>query len=333
MTKIDQIWKELEGDPSLSHGIFYRRYSAAILPEVFIAWQNPEKVRCIAVFINADINLHLTEFNNLRDINVELRTDESGNGKKIIFIRLINRQYSDIFSVLCEDLISSIAETTDENELVKELFNRFIKWKSLFDKVSLQGLTAEEQRGLYGELCFLRQFLQTDPDFLYAVQSWVGPEKQIRDFQYRDWSMEVKTTYGNNHQRIHINSERQLDASGLKHLFLYHISLEIKQQAGETLNHIVRSISDILAHDLISYNRFRSKLLEAGYFDGQNHLYDHNGYVIRQESFYKVENAFPRIEEADMRNGVGDVKYSIIASQCSEYEISGGDVFKAILSS
>jgi hypothetical protein len=331
MTRIDQIWKELESDPSLPHGILYRRYSAAILPDVFIAWQNPEKIRCIAVFVNADINLRLTEFSNLKDINVELKADESEHRRKILFLRLINRQHSNIFSVLCEDLIASVAGINNENQLVKELFNRFIKWKSLFDKASQQGLTAEEQRGLYGELYFLRQFLQVSPDFLYTIQSWVGPEKQIKDFQYHDWSVEVKTTHGNNHQKIHVNSERQLDTSGLNHLFLYHISLETKQQAGETLNHIVRSISDILAQDMASYNRFRIKLLEAGYFDGQNHIYDYNGYIIRQECFYKVENTFPRIEEADVRNGVGDVKYSIIASQFSEYSVSRENVFKVLL--
>jgi hypothetical protein len=40
-----------------------------------------------------------------------------------------------------------------------------------------------------------------------------------------------------------------------------------------------------------------------------------------------VRNQFPRIEESDIRNGVGDVKYSIIVSQCNEYQISEEDVF------
>jgi hypothetical protein len=330
--KINQIWEELENDSSFSHGLLLRRYSGSVLPDLYIALKLPEKFRCIATLISSSVKVNLSSFTNLRDITVELLPDETRPEKRILLFKLLHAQHADIFSVLCEDLVASISALTDEKQLVKELLNRFEKWKSLFDKATSHGLTPEEQRGLFGELFFLRKYLQNNPDFLHVINSWVGSERQVRDFQAGTWSVEVKTSYGSNHQKAHISNERQLDPSTLENLFLYHLSLETRHQSGETLNQIVESISNALSQDLLALNRFKNKLLEGGYFDQHKHLYETAGYFIRQENFYKVEKKFPRIEEKDIRPGVGDVKYSIILSQCSDFIISEHLVFQSLAS-
>jgi hypothetical protein len=217
--KINRIWEELENDESFSHGLLFRRYSGSVLPDVFVALQVPEKCRCIAASISNAGSVDLSTFSNLKDINVELIPDESNPEKPVLLFKLLNNQHKDIFSVLCEDLIASISSVTDETQLVKELLNRFEKWKSLFDKVASQELSPEEQRGLFGELFLVRKFLQNNSDFLKILNSWIGQEKSVRDFQSGTWSVEVKTTSGNNHQKIRISSERQLDTSNLEHLF------------------------------------------------------------------------------------------------------------------
>lgn len=329
--KINQIWENLENDKSFSHGLILRRYSSAVTPDVFVAIKLPEKFRCIAASISNSVKINLSTFTRLKDLSIELIPDESKSEKNILLLKLLNIQNKDIFSVLCEDLMSNISSMTNEGTLVKELLNRFEKWASLFDKATSQGLSAEEQRGLYGELFFLRKFLQVHPDFMNILNSWVGPERQIRDFQSDNWSLEVKTTCDNNHQKVHVSSERQLDTVNLEALFLYHISLETRQNSGETLNDIVQYILDLLSPDLTSQNRFRNKLLEAGYFDHHRNIYDKTGYFIRQDFFYKVEKNFPRIEENDIRDGVGDVKYSIVISQCSGFKRTDEQVFKSLL--
>jgi hypothetical protein len=330
--KINQIWEELENDSSFSHGLLLRRYSGSVLPDLYIALNLPEKFRCIATLLSSSVNVNLSSFTNLRDITVELIPDETRPEKRVLLFKLLNSQHADIFSVLCEDLVASISALTDEKQLVKELLNRFEKWKSLFDKATSHGLTPEEQRGLFGELFFLRKYLQNNSDFLHVINSWVGSERQVRDFQTRTWSVEVKTSYGNNHQKIHISNERQLDPSNLKNLFLNHLSLEARHQSGETLNQVVEAVSDALSQDSLALNRFKNKLLEGGYFDQHKHLYETAGYIIRQDNFYKVENDFPRIEERDIRPGVGDVKYSIILSRCSDFIVSEQLVFQALAS-
>lgn len=330
-TKINQIWEELANDSSLKNGLLLRRYSGAVLPDIFIALQQPEKVLCIAASISESINTNILLFDKLQEIRLELFPDHNQKEKNILLIKLINVQHKDIFSVLCEDLIESIKSESNEKQLVKTLLNRFEKWKSLFSRLNSQGLSPEEQRGLFGELYFLRKFIQHSSDFQHVLDSWVGPSGEVRDFQMNNWALEVKTTHGNNHQKVQISSERQLDNTHLEKLFLYHISLEKVQESGESLNQIITSIIDMLAIDTIALTRFKAKLYEAGYFEYQADLYNDTGYFIRQDAFYRVRDNFPRIQENEIRSGVGDVKYSIVLSHCSDYEESEPSVFENLI--
>ncbi|MFA6128246.1 MAG: PD-(D/E)XK motif protein [Bacteroidales bacterium] len=331
MMKIDKLWEELESDKSVSHGLLLRRYSGSVLPDVFIAMKLPEKFRCIAASLSNSASIDLSGYSNLQDISLEIIPDESRAEKNILLFKLLSNQHLDIFSVLCEDLIANILSLTNEYLLVKELLNRFEKWKSLFEKASAQGLSSEEQRGLFGELFFLRKALHITTDFIRVINSWVGPEKQIRDFQFGNCCVEVKTSHGNNHQKVQISNERQLDITNLKNLFLYHLSLEVRQKSGESLNEMVKSVSQLLNSDFVALNRFKNKLFEVGYFDHHQDLYESTGYFIRKDNFYKVESNFPRIEEADLRDGVGDVKYSIVISQCSDFLVEELFVFESLL--
>lgn len=330
--KIKQIWDELENDNSIVNGLLVRRFSGTVLPDVFVALQQPEKMYCIAVSISQNIDIDISAFLNLQEINVSNLSGSLHPNKNTLVFKLVNVLHKDIFAVLCEDLVTSISLEQNEKKVVQTLLNRFEKWKSLFTKFALQGLSSEEQRGLYGELYFLRKYLSAYSNYFNIINAWVGTSKEARDFQYNNWALEVKTTLGNNHQKVHISNERQLDNTHLQHLFLYHISLESAQESGETLNQIISSINTILEVDLVSKNRFKAKLYEVGYFEHQALLYESIGYHIRQDNFYLVENEFPRIQEGEIRSGIGDVKYSIILSQCQDYLQTEEQVFQKISS-
>ena len=152
--KIKQIWDELANDKSLINGLLFRRYSGAVKPDVYVALQYPEKLLCIYVAINKTTEVNISNFSNLQEIQVDLFTSPNEVDKNILIFKLLNFVHKDIFAVLCEDLIASISEETNEKRIIREVLNRFEKWKSLFNKIGLQGLKPEEQRGLFGELYF-----------------------------------------------------------------------------------------------------------------------------------------------------------------------------------
>ncbi len=322
MTKIENIWLGLEGDSSSHSGLLYKRYSAEVLPDVFIALRSPEKLRCIAFSLNDSFPFDANQWNKLKDIKIETLTDERDKTKKFLLILLLNKQHKDIFSTLCEDLIFGVSKVTTEETLVERLLERLAKWQSLFEKVGKQGLSDEAQRGLYGEIFFLRFFLNNSSDKNYCLKSWLGPEKSIQDFQYSNWAVEVKTTHGNNHQKIHIASERQLDDSIIEKIFLYHLSLDIRVGNGESLNSLIDEVSELLNANTMASNLFKLKLLESGYYETHRPLYEEKGYTIRQENLYRVSGNFPRITENQIPIGVGDVKYSIVLSESEEWRIT-----------
>lgn len=330
MTKINEIWNDLENDRSLQKGLLLRRYSATFLPDVFVGLQRPENLRCVALRIHSGSKINTSVYSNLKDIRIIIVPDDNDNSKSFLLIVLTNSEHNEVFSTLSEDLINQIAFVSQEEVLIREILNRFEKWKALFDRAASDGLSDEEQRGLFGELYFLRKWIFKSSNIQHCVQCWLGTERELRDFQSLKHGIEVKTTQGNNHQKIQISSERQLDSSKLDTLILYHLSLDSQQGNGETLNEIISSIVELLSQDFLALVQFKYKLLQAGYFFHHITKYQIKGYQIRQDSFYKVRDNFPRIEENDVRTGVGDVKYSIVLSNHSEYLMSESIVLKLI---
>jgi len=331
MERIKQIWTQLETSSSEMPGLFKLRCSDTSACDVFLGIKFPEAHRMLIIKAPLEIGKKFNFRYEFRGLKFDKVYDTEDSNFLLLNLVLVDIQYKDVFDTLVSDVLAAIINESDIKIILKNYSNRLIKWQSLFERFKPQGLSPEEQRGLYGELFFLRKFLQTNSDLQNILCSWVGPEKQIRDFQNADWGIEVKTSHGNNHQKVHISSERQLDTSNLENLFLYHLSLEASQQSGETLNEIVDSVIALLNSDFIALNQFRNKLIEVGFLDHHRQLYTDIGYFIRHDVFYKVANSFPRIEESDIRDGVGDVKYSIVISQCSDYMITEDEVFKTII--
>jgi len=331
MERIKQIWTQLEANNSAVPGLFKLRYSDTSKCDVFLGVKIPETHRMLILKTPLTIGKEFNFRYEFRGLKFNKIYDPDNSKYLLLNLVLVDKQFKDVFDTLIADVLSAVIYETDIKVILKNYSNRLIKWQSLFERFKQQGLTPEEQRGLFGELFFLRKFLQTNSDFQNIITSWIGAEKQIRDFQFATWSVEVKTTHGNNHQKIHISSERQLDIRNLDNLFVNHLSLDVRQQSGETLNQLVDSVTEILTRDFTALNQFRNKLIEAGYFEHHRPLYAEIGYFIRQGVFYKVENSFPRIEERDIRSGVGDVKYSIVVSQCSDFIRTEEEVFQTLL--
>ncbi|MCL1969703.1 MAG: PD-(D/E)XK motif protein [Bacteroidetes bacterium] len=326
-SNILEIWANIE--QSNETGLLKRLYTNDSELYIYAVFQNPEKHCGIALSFDKSIHIDVSTFSNLRDLQVTLTHDNSFLNNNMLVIKLLHCQSRDIFAVMCENMIQSVLSLRSEKQVVRTIINQLEKWQGLFEKLKGEGLTPSEQQGLYGELHFLQKFIAKQ-EVVAALNSWVGTDREVRDFQYNDWAVEVKTTAGNNHQKVSISNERQLDETLLGNLFLFHLSVEAANKNGESLNAKVNSIRETLQDNVSALNLFNNKLLEIGYFEKHIHLYEEKCYQVRDENYYKIDGDFPRIKEKEIRNGVGDVKYSIILSQCDEYLISENTVFEKI---
>lgn len=330
LMKSNQIWEDLESDPSLQSGLIYKRFSADVKPDVFISLKVPEKLRCIAFGIKAPFTRDLSDWNALKDIRIETAEDKNSSNKMFLLVLLLSKQHKDIFCTLCEDLIADVSDIEEEDLLITRLTERLAKWQALFEKVSGQGLSIDAQRGLYGEVFFLRNCLDNIDDPILTLKSWTGPERSVQDFHREDWAVEVKTTHGKNHQKIHINSERQLDDSIIPNIFLYHLSLEVRNGNGESLNKLIDSVCERLESHSTALRLFNLKLIESGYFERHRPQYEDTGYSVRQENIYIVRDQFPRITEQQIPSGVGDVKYSIVLTESQSWRIEESELYNQI---
>jgi hypothetical protein len=111
---------------------------------------------------------------------------------------------------------------------------------------------------------------------------------------------------------------------------LFHLSLDIRQRQGETLPEIVSSVRSLVAADEIARSKLENLLFEIGYLDIHTSRYENIGYNIREYNYFKVERGFPRIVESDLRNGVGDVRYTISVAECKHFSILESEVVELI---
>lgn len=230
--------------------------------------------------------------------------------------------YNEIFASIAEDLYSKLHPLTRKKEVIVGFLTRVRLWQAFFEKQGDDGLSEEAQRGLYGELRFLKDHvLPTAASPEKAVLSWTGPRSRQHDFQFGSAAVEVKTSASKQHQKLQIASEQQLDETTVGRLYLYYLSVALIESGADTLPALVDDIRARLSLQSGALSEFNNLLIEAGYIDSHRAKYEPTGYSTRESAVFLVENDFPRIRENDIRSGVGDVKYSISIAQCRSYEI------------
>ena len=330
--QIDELWNKLkkEGVIGVSR-ILHSRKNAVRVSTIY---RKPENYYGIAFSFGTNKTFDIKNLKQLEELQIELTEDTAYEDSKLLTIELVDSNNLIVFKSLCIDLIRQIEAIEDASEAFKNIVNQLHRWNSLFKKGrNKEGLNPNEQLGLYGELYFLKRLLtKTDLDFCKSVSIWVGPESAVRDFEYETAAVEIKSTIANLPLTTAINGERQLDESLLEYLYIFHLLIEKKQGQELTLPILVDSIREILSTDVSALNLFDLKLFEVGYYPEQSFLYKDTSYEIRKESYYKVEDNFPRIKESDLRAGVGSVKYLLDLSACVNYMVSESDVLKNLLS-
>ncbi|MHB8121849.1 MAG: PD-(D/E)XK motif protein [Desulfuromonadaceae bacterium] len=249
-------------------------------------------------------------------------------GNTFFGVALKETRHCDVFTALSEDLARRMSEVDTPAEQVSSFLGQLTRWQK-FLSASLEGLSEEVQRGLWGELHFLREHLI--PAFgTGAVAGWKGPMQAHQDFQFENGAIEVKTTLAKQPQVVRITSERQLDDNNWPALFLYVLALDVRQDGGETLVSMVATLRKSLAGDAVAQEQFEDALLAVGYLDNHAELYADRGYVVRSQKAFSVKNGFPRLLEKNLPTGIGDVNYGLAVGACEPFNVNFETVVAAI---
>ncbi len=215
----------------------------------------------------------------------------------------------DLFFAMCQTLITVLREVTDSATGLSVALVQIKRWKAFMAGRKRGLLSAEEVRGLFGELTFLQQMLDQCSTEADALTSWEGPESIQQDFILGNMAVEVKTLSGRERNSIRISSEDQLESLNDK-LFLkvFRISVMPDSDRAMSLNGLVRLIADRLS-DHTTLEMFYDKLAKAGYVELTE--YDNPRFIVSEERLYGVGDSFPKLIRSELPEGVSNVHYGI----------------------
>ena len=249
------------------------------------------------------------------------------SGVTRVVVQLTNQKYRDVFTALADDLLGEAADASSAAEGVQRVVARLAHWQACLRRYSPDGLSENEQLGLFAELWFLRSLVMDVLPPARAIASWTGPSRSEQDFQTDGACVEVKATRSAPHQRIQVSSVFQLDPPAEQRLLLLHLAIDARRGQQQTLPRLVAEIAEGLsARDTISAEIFASKLAECGYLDSQASLYEDTTYEVRNASYYEVREGFPRIRAREVPDGVGDVRFSVAVAACKDFVVSEQEV-------
>ncbi len=229
-----------------------------------------------------------------------------------------------IFVQVMQDVIDAV-EMAGLIGTVASIIDVLSKWSSFFKRDEQTALSINEQQGLYGELVLFESLLKNKKDI---VSCWTGCMKETHDFYVKDNAIEVKTSSKSGPDIIKVSNEFQLDDADVENgLYLVFFKMKRSEADGERLPSIVERIRGKLQED--QREKFEDKLLNAGYIHKMPDLYTY-AFRVRNERFFEVKGAFPRIVASNIDKGIGAIEYELSLDACASYEISADLFYKGV---
>lgn len=256
--------------------------------------------------------------NSTKEIDITITERE--DGRWLVEFVLLNEEHLWLFELLCEDLIESSRTMVNyEKDGAAFIAQRYKTWTAFFSKKS-KHLSANQIRGLVGELLFLREHLIPLYGNASAVESWMGPANTKQDFYIGEKWFEVKTVKTGN-SMVTINSLDQLSRRDYGELAVVYLNdTSSASESGITLNSLYQEICSLLQEEIAVNNKFRQKAFGAGYVEDP--YYDDFVFEMISYETYKVIEGFPRITKEDVHEAVCEVKYGILLSLIQKFKNS-----------
>lgn len=249
----------------------------------------------------------------LKNIDLRVRILD----KEVLIMSLLDGSHREIFETLCLDVIGAAEQADNIQNALDRAVRRMRRWHLLLKGGTPRTLSLEEQRGLVGELAFLRTLVsKIGPSA--AVEGWKGPDGSAKDFEFPKAYIEVKARRGAAKPFVKISSEDQLSDVGDASLFLrvYDVDSAILPD-GLILTDHVEQTRAVLEHSPSALDAFDTLVASTGYDDEDD--YGERRWIVGAERTYEVVDGFPRII-TPVPEGVSGVTYYVSLDACRPFE-------------
>ncbi|WP_302951173.1 PD-(D/E)XK motif protein [Holdemania filiformis] len=248
---------------------------------------------------------------------IDASCNQRKDGKYAISFTLMDRKQEDVFIIMAGDIIEYSNVDTDDIALLKVL-RRYNAWLKLLDHKCDAVLGSNTQKGLIGELLFLKEKIETGMLPSEALIGWDGPEGADQDFVYAECWYEIKST-GASSTEIFISSVEQLDRDDEGELVVYRIDKCAPDQPKSfTLYGLVHAIIDLISRLGENPDELVLKLGSAGYIDMKE--YDKQHFSMSSKQIYSVNNTFPKIRRKEIPNEIINMEYRIDIPSIKSWE-------------
>lgn len=289
-------------------------YNVRLVPDsgnVPVYWGKDRSAHCLLIveLEGKHREQFLRDRTSVHGLHLDLRHRQVP-GREWFVLTLERDVDGDLFLGLCETLISSLREVTDASAALTVTLAHIKRWKAFLAGRSSRILSAEEIRGLFSELQFLRLLYNRGTlDQRVAVEAWCGAERLQQDFVFGDTAVEVKSLSGKERCTVRISSEDQL-ASTVERLFLMTFRLHDCKDSdvGQSLNNLVAVIESELS-DADALEGFSARLAAYGY--APLHEYNLPLLVVTSKQAYQINGDFPRLIRAELPDGIIRLSYEI----------------------
>jgi hypothetical protein len=249
----------------------------------------------------------------LRNLVASFRKMETG-GAFVLGLKELSQV--EVFETLCRDVVSAGESGSDLDDALARTIQRTRRWHHLLRGGAVSGLSVEEQRGLVGELSFLRELVNAlGPET--AIEAWTGPTRTSKDFEFIGTCIEIKTRRAAAKPYVAISSADQLtDVDGCR-LFLRVINVaSAVLHEGQSLHDHVSITAAMFRETDRAYEVWEEAISATGY-ESDNH-YDGRRWQLGTIKNYEVLEGFPRIS-GPIPQGVNNIGYSVSLDVCSDF--------------
>jgi len=289
------LWDLLPAEvPAYGEFVAHRVHTA---PDVFVA-NDHEAAPHLLVALPATAELRDERSRGIRVVAHPLRVEARAEAP---FIDVVSTEPAgrEMFRLVTGEIVDAVRAGSTPLEAVQSTLAR---WRRFWASVPEMGLTAEQVRGLFGELWFL--FFWLLPQDLQSVNYWHGPEGARHDFQWLGHSVESKTTNSVRGHIHRINGVDQLSPPEQGTLHLFSLRVRDEPNALNSLPALIEQIRTRVKGDAALADRLDTGLARAGYSPAHAERYRDQKFIVIDERLYRVDAGFPRLIAASFVGGV-----------------------------
>lgn len=325
MTQLDSAWEALLAEPTQAEGWLIRRINREAPVPVLAGVRQPDGRIALLMEVDAQSIASTVDYPSAKGFEVIPETVKPGpHGVVRLCLVHADARASELFRLLAHDIAECVSRAGNRLQVARAVVDRLRVWQRFFRR-DADGLSLEEQQGLFGELLFLQTLMHAGMNAETLMSAWQGPAGTPRDFCFPACQVEIKAGTADG---FFVSSLDQLDGDWLGVVLLAFYELE-ESRDGTSLAGLVTTVRTGLGTASATVAvAFEERLLQSGYLAAQSALYNLRRWRMVRRLFFRVDGDFPRIRRAELRAGIVDVRYKVALSACGPFRVPEGEAIE-----